>query len=68
MLSKQICSPVLWEKLVRNMIAAGADTFVEIGPGRTLCGPIARIDPSVRVIAGGELEQSETILDEVKIC
>ena len=68
MLSKQICSPVLWEKLVRNMIAAGADTFVEIGPGRTLCGLIARIDPSVRVIAGGELEQSETILDEVKIC
>ena len=68
LLAEQICSPVLWETLVRNMIAAGADTFVEIGPGRTLCGLIARIDPTVRVLAGCELEQSETILDEVKLC
>ena len=35
MLSRQICSPVLWEQSVRNMIADGMETFIEIGPGRT---------------------------------
>ena len=47
-LSRQICSPVKWEKLVRNMIEAGADTFIELGAGNTLVGLIGRIDPEVR--------------------
>ena len=47
LLSKQICSPVLWEKLIRNMIADGVDTFIEIGPGRTLTNMIKKIDPAV---------------------
>lgn len=47
LLSKQICSPVQWEKLIRNMIAAGVDTFIEIGPGRTLTNMIKKIDPAV---------------------
>ena len=68
LLAKQIRSPVLWERLVRNMIAEGTDTFVEIGPGKTLCGLISRIEPSVRALAACGLEQSETILDEVKTC
>ena len=42
LLSKQICSPVRWETIVRSMAAAGADTFVELGPGKTLCGLIAK--------------------------
>lgn len=48
LLSQQICHPVQWETLVRNMIAAGADTFVEIGPGRTLTNMMKKIDPSVK--------------------
>ena len=48
LLSQQICSPVKWEKLVQNMIAAGVDTFVELGAGNTLVGLINRIDKSVR--------------------
>ncbi|MBQ7186419.1 MAG: ACP S-malonyltransferase [Ruminococcus sp.] len=48
LLSQQICSPVKWEKLVRNMIEAGVDTFVELGAGSTLVGLINRIDKSVR--------------------
>ena len=47
LLSKQICSPVQWEKLIRNMIGSGVDTFIEIGPGRTLTNMIKKIDPAV---------------------
>ena len=48
LLSRQICSPVLWEKIVRNMIADGVDTFIEIGPGRTLTNMIKKIDAGVK--------------------
>ncbi|SDB21543.1 [acyl-carrier-protein] S-malonyltransferase [Ruminococcaceae bacterium FB2012] len=50
LLSQQICSPVKWEKLVKNMIAAGCDTFVELGAGNTLVGLIGRIDKSVKTL------------------
>ena len=50
LLSQQICSPVLWERLVRNMIGAGVDTFIEVGPGRTLTNMTAKIDPGVRAL------------------
>ena len=48
LLAGQIISPVQWEQTIRSMIADGADTFVEIGPGETLCGMIKRIDKNVR--------------------
>ena len=68
MLSKQICSPVLWEKLILNMIDEGIDTFIEIGPGNTLCGLISKIDKNVRVYTAAGLEKSEFPFDEVKSC
>ena len=54
LLAKQICSPVQWETLIRNMIASGVDTFVEIGPGRTLTNLIKKIDPAVTAVTGME--------------
>ncbi len=50
-LAQQMCHPVLWETTVRGMIAAGADIFVELGPGRTLCNLIGKTDKSVRCFA-----------------
>ena len=47
LLSKQIANPVQWENTIRNMIHSGIDTFIEIGPGRTLTNMIRKIDPSV---------------------
>jgi [acyl-carrier-protein] S-malonyltransferase len=38
---------VLWEDSVRNMLAAGADRFYEIGPGKVLRGLLKRIDRKV---------------------
>ena len=54
LLSRQICSPVRWEMLIRNMISDGVDTFVEIGPGRTLTNLIKKIDPAVTAVTGKE--------------
>lgn len=47
LLARQIASPVRWEAIIRTMIARGVDTFVEIGPGRTLTNMIKKIDPTV---------------------
>ena len=63
LLSKQICSPVKFEKIVRNMIAQGADTFIEIGPGKTLINMIKKISADVKTYCTAEME---TIFAEVK--
>lgn len=55
LLSNQIASPVRWETIIRNLIAAGTDTFIEIGPGRTLTNMIKKIDPSVTVKTAAEV-------------
>ena len=48
LLSKQICHPVQWEKIIRNMINDGIDAFIEIGPGKTLTNMIKKINPEVK--------------------
>ena len=65
-LSQQMANPVRWETSVRNMIAAGCDTFIEIGPGDTLSGMIKRIDGNVRRYTCGSIEEMNKILEEVK--
>lgn len=65
LLSEQISSPVRWEKLIGNMIAAGVDTFVEIGPGKTLTNMIRKIDDRVGAFCVAELP---ALLAEVRSC
>ncbi len=48
LLIQQVSSPVRWQQCVEAMIAGGIDTFVEIGPGRTLNGFLRKIDRSVQ--------------------
>lgn len=62
LLSEQICNPVQWERLVCNMISDGVDTFIEIGPGRTLTNMIRKIDPAVKVQTVTE------VLEEKQLC
>ena len=62
LLSRQICNPVQWEALIRNMIADGIDTFVEIGPGKTLTNMMKKIDPAVKAYTVKEY------LSEAKPC
>ena len=45
----QLTSSVRWTKSVQNMIADGAEEFIECGPGKALQGMIGRIDKNVNV-------------------
>lgn len=50
LLQKQVSSSVRWQQSVEKMIEEGVDTFVEIGPGKTLAGFIRKINPDVKVM------------------
>ncbi|MDA3846665.1 MAG: ACP S-malonyltransferase [Vallitaleaceae bacterium] len=50
LLVDQVVGSVRWEENVVNMIAAGVDLFIEIGPGQTLKGLIKKIDRKAKVI------------------
>lgn len=54
LLSRQICHPVQWEALIRRMVADGIDTFIEIGPGKTLTNMIPKIHAEVRAVSVSE--------------
>lgn len=49
LLGKQVCSPVRWQQSMEYMIRAGVDTFIEIGPGKTLTNFAKKINRSVQV-------------------
>ena len=57
-LTKQICCPVRWEAIVRNMAEAGADTFIELGPGKTLNGFVKRI---IKGVVNVNVEDSSSL-------
>jgi [acyl-carrier-protein] S-malonyltransferase len=49
LLARQVNSPVRGQKTAENMIADGFDTFVEVGPGKTLTGLIKKINAEAAV-------------------
>lgn len=46
-LTKQVMSPVLWEQTIEKLIDQGVDTFIEIGPGKTLISFVKKINKDV---------------------
>ena len=65
-LVKQAASPVKWEDCVLKMKEFGADTFVEAGPGKTLCGFNKRIDRKLTSMNVENLETLQKTLDYFK--
>ncbi len=43
----QLTAPVRWTQIVQNMLADGADEFVELGPGNVLQGLIKKVSREV---------------------
>ena len=50
LLAKQVSSPVRWMQSMEHLIDSGVDTFIEIGPGRTLAGFMKKINRDVKVL------------------
>lgn len=50
-LIRQVSSPVRWEEVVKRLVAEGATTFVELGPGSVLAGLIKKIDRGVTTLS-----------------
>ena len=63
LLIKQVSSPVRWEDSIRKMIADGVDTFIEIGPGKTLSGFLRRIDKTVTAYNVEDMASLEKTLE-----
>lgn len=63
LIARQVKSPVLWQKTIENMSAAGFDTFIEAGPGTTLSGLIRRIVPEAHVFS---VEDPESLQKAVR--
>ena len=61
LLMKQVYSSVRWQQSVETMLADGVDTFVEIGPGRTLAGFIKKITRDVKVFNIETIEDMEKL-------
>jgi [acyl-carrier-protein] S-malonyltransferase len=47
-LRQQMLKPVKWNAGIQYLLSKGADTFIEVGPGRTLTGMLKRISPDVK--------------------
>lgn len=67
-LANHIISPVRFSKGLENMINAGVDTFVEIGPGKTLSGFVKRIETSkdINILNINNVESYKTTLEFLK--
>ncbi len=66
LLKEQIQNPVRWQSIVENMMSAGVDTFIEVGPGKTLSGLIAKIDREAKILNVENKETLEAAIASVK--
>lgn len=66
LLAKQVSSSVKWQQSMENLIADGVDTFVEIGPGKTLAGFMRKISRDVKVYNIGTWDDVEKVVENLK--
>lgn len=66
LLATQVFSPVRWQESMEKLIADGVDTFIELGPGKTLCGFLKKIDRNIRVYNIGTWNEMEQIVCELR--
>ena len=62
LLGRQVYSSVRWQQSVERMIADGVETFIEIGPGRTLTGFLKKINKNVTGLHIEKVEELEEVV------
>jgi [acyl-carrier-protein] S-malonyltransferase len=65
-LIRQVTGAVRWVDCVQSLKTAGADLYVEVGPGKVLCGLLKQIDPALRTLNVEDAASLEKTLAELK--
>lgn len=65
-MAKQLMSPVRWVEIVKRLIDEGVDTFIEFGPGKTLCGLVKKTDRKVKAYNVENCETLESTVEAIK--
>lgn len=66
LLTQQVKNPVRWQETVERLVELGVDTFIECGPGKTLCGLIRKTAKGVKTLNVQDGETLQTALEAVK--
>ena len=64
-LIRQVTGAVRWVDCVQSLKAAGADLFIEAGPGKVLCGLLKQIDPELKSLNVEDAASLEKTLAEL---
>ncbi len=65
-LANHITMPVRFEQGIQEMLNMGIDTFIEIGPGKTLTGFVRKANKEVKTYSINSVESLEMLLSEIK--
>ncbi len=66
-LIRQVTGAVKWEQSMRLLIAQGVRTFVEVGPGKVLCGLMRQIDRSMAVLNVSDETSLQKTLEQLAV-
>jgi [acyl-carrier-protein] S-malonyltransferase len=64
-LTRQVTGAVRWVDCVQALKSAGADLFIEVGPGKVLCGLLKQIDPALKTLNVEDAASLEKTLAEL---
>jgi [acyl-carrier-protein] S-malonyltransferase len=64
-LTKQLTSPILWQKCMERLLADGVEQFYEIGPGRVLTGLMKRINRKANIINISNLQMLDEVIQQI---
>lgn len=67
LLKQQISSSVRWQQSVERMIADGVEAFIEIGPKKSLCGFLKKIDKTIPAYHVDKVSDLETLAENLLI-
>ena len=64
-IAKQASNSVRWESIIRRMYEDGCDTFIEVGPGKTLSGFVHKTLKDVKIFNVSDMESLNATLEEL---
>lgn len=62
LLVRQVVRPVRWDACVEELVRRGCTATLEVGPGRVLSGLVRRIAPTLRCVAGDDLDAARALV------